>query len=91
MVGWRPCWTSAVSLSEIRLLTKRQRGRCSTHRRVPSSVPKQASMSARGCRVGPWALAIAVMTFPYYWQTMPERCANRLAIARQVLMDAETR
>jgi aminoglycoside phosphotransferase (APT) family kinase protein len=36
-----------------------------------------------------WALAIAVMTFPYYWQTMPQRCANRLAIARQVLMDAE--
>lgn len=38
-----------------------------------------------------WALAIAVMTFPYYWQTMPARCASRLAIARQVLMDAETR
>lgn len=36
-----------------------------------------------------WALALAVMTFPYYWQTMPERCAGRLAIVRQVLMDAE--
>lgn len=36
-----------------------------------------------------WALAIAVMTFPYYWRTMPERCAGRLAMARQVLMDAE--
>ncbi len=35
-----------------------------------------------------WALAIAVMTFPYYWDTMPERCAGRLAIARQVLTDA---
>lgn len=35
-----------------------------------------------------WALAIAVMTLPYYWRTMPERCAGRLAIARQVLMDA---
>ncbi len=35
-----------------------------------------------------WALAIAVMTFPYYWETMPERCAGRLAIAREVLMDA---
>lgn len=22
-----------------------------------------------------WALALAVMTFPYYWRTMPERCA----------------
>lgn len=35
-----------------------------------------------------WALAIAVMTFPYYWDTMPERCAGRLAIAREVLKDA---
>ena len=35
-----------------------------------------------------WALAIAVMTFPYYWRTMPDRCAGRLAMARQVLMDA---
>ena len=34
-----------------------------------------------------WALAIALMTFPYYWPTMPERCAGRLAIARQVLAD----
>ena len=35
-----------------------------------------------------WALAIAVMTFPYYWQTMPERCTARLAMARAVLDDA---
>lgn len=35
-----------------------------------------------------WALAIAVMTFPYYWHTMPDRCAARLAIARAVLADA---
>ena len=34
-----------------------------------------------------WALAIAVMTFPYYWQSMPARCAARLAMARQVLTD----
>jgi hypothetical protein len=34
-----------------------------------------------------WALAIAVMTFPYYWHTMPERCATRLALAHQVLSD----
>lgn len=27
-----------------------------------------------------WALVIAVMTFPYYWRTMPERCVSRLAI-----------
>jgi aminoglycoside phosphotransferase (APT) family kinase protein len=36
-----------------------------------------------------WALALAVMALPYYWRTMPERCAGRLAIARQVLADAE--
>jgi aminoglycoside phosphotransferase (APT) family kinase protein len=37
-----------------------------------------------------WALALAVMTLPYYWTTMPERCTGRLAIAHQVLMDART-
>jgi aminoglycoside phosphotransferase (APT) family kinase protein len=35
-----------------------------------------------------WALAVALMTFPYYWQTMPARCADRLAMARAVLADA---
>jgi aminoglycoside phosphotransferase (APT) family kinase protein len=37
-----------------------------------------------------WALALALMTFPYYWDTMPDRCASRLAIARSVLADAAT-
>ena len=27
------------------------------------------------------------MTFPYYWATMPGRCADRLALARSVLAD----
>jgi aminoglycoside phosphotransferase (APT) family kinase protein len=35
-----------------------------------------------------WALSIAVMTFPYYWRTMPQRCASRLAMVRSVLADA---
>jgi aminoglycoside phosphotransferase (APT) family kinase protein len=35
-----------------------------------------------------WALCLALMTFPYYWGSMPERCANRLAVARAVLADA---
>lgn len=35
-----------------------------------------------------WALAVALMTFPYYWRTMPGRCADRLAMARAVLADA---
>lgn len=34
-----------------------------------------------------WAFAIAVMTFPYYWRTMPQRCAHRLVMARAVLSD----
>jgi aminoglycoside phosphotransferase (APT) family kinase protein len=34
-----------------------------------------------------WALALAVMTFPYYWATMPERCADRLTMVRAVLAD----
>lgn len=32
-----------------------------------------------------WALFVAVMTFPYYWQTMPVRCADRLVMARAAL------
>ncbi len=32
-----------------------------------------------------WALAIAFMTFPYYWLTMPERCADRRWMAAAVL------
>ncbi len=35
-----------------------------------------------------WALSLALMTFPYYWATMPDRCAGRLAMARAVLRDA---
>ena len=35
-----------------------------------------------------WALALGMMTFPYYWDTMPGRCANRLAMVRSVLADA---
>jgi aminoglycoside phosphotransferase (APT) family kinase protein len=35
-----------------------------------------------------WALALAVMAFPYYWTTMPGRCARRLVMARAVLADA---
>ena len=35
-----------------------------------------------------WALALGMMTFPYYWDTMPARCANRLAMVRSVLADA---
>jgi aminoglycoside phosphotransferase (APT) family kinase protein len=33
-----------------------------------------------------WALFIAVMTFPYYWQTMPVRCADRLVMARAAVL-----
>jgi aminoglycoside phosphotransferase (APT) family kinase protein len=35
-----------------------------------------------------WALALSLMTFPYYWRTMPARCTDRLAMARSVLADA---
>lgn len=38
-----------------------------------------------------WALSLALMTFPYYWATMPDRCAERLAMARAVLRDATQR
>ena len=35
-----------------------------------------------------WALSLALITFPYYWSTMPDRCASRLAVTRSVLADA---
>lgn len=35
-----------------------------------------------------WALAVALMTLPYYRDTMPERCVDRLVMARAVLADA---
>jgi len=35
-----------------------------------------------------WALTLALGTFPYYWVTMPDRCASRLALARAVLAEA---
>ena len=35
-----------------------------------------------------WALALAMMTFAYYWPTMPVRCAARRSMARRVLEDA---
>ena len=34
-----------------------------------------------------WALAIALMTFPYYWGTMPGRIKSRLALAQSVITD----
>jgi aminoglycoside phosphotransferase (APT) family kinase protein len=34
-----------------------------------------------------WALSLALITFPYYWCTMPDRCASRLAVVRSVLAD----
>lgn len=36
-----------------------------------------------------WALAIAMMTFPYYWSSMPARCATRRSMAASVLTAAE--
>jgi aminoglycoside phosphotransferase (APT) family kinase protein len=42
-------------------------------------------------RARAWALAIAAMTLPYYWATMPDRCAARLTMARAVLADAAGR
>ena len=38
-----------------------------------------------------WALSLAVRTFPYYWRTMPGRCASRLAVVEAVLADASQR
>jgi aminoglycoside phosphotransferase (APT) family kinase protein len=34
-----------------------------------------------------WALVLGVMGLPYYWDTLPERCARGLFTARQALAD----
>ena len=39
-------------------------------------------------RARAWALSLAIITFPYYWRTMPERCASKLAVANMVLANA---
>jgi aminoglycoside phosphotransferase (APT) family kinase protein len=41
-------------------------------------------------RARAWALSLALITFPYYWWTMPDRCANKLAVAKAVLADARS-
>jgi aminoglycoside phosphotransferase (APT) family kinase protein len=38
-----------------------------------------------------WALGIALGCFSYYWEKMPLRCRDRLAMARSVLADANER
>lgn len=35
-----------------------------------------------------WALLIGVITFPYYWHTMPARCADRRSMVAAVLPEA---
>ncbi len=39
-------------------------------------------------RARAWALSIATIAFPYYWRTMPNRCASKLAVAKMVLANA---
>jgi aminoglycoside phosphotransferase (APT) family kinase protein len=36
-----------------------------------------------------WALAIALGVFAYYWKSMPNRCRDRLVMARSVLADVD--
>ena len=35
-----------------------------------------------------WALAVALMTIPYYWSKLPRRVEDRISMARSVLIDA---
>ena len=46
---------------------------------------KVAVSDAEWMRGRAWALAVAIMTFPYYWNTMSGRVDDRLAMARSVL------
>ena len=38
-------------------------------------------------RARAWALTVAVVTLPYYWRTLPDRCARKVAVATAVLAD----
>jgi len=38
-----------------------------------------------------WALALSVMAFPYYWWSMPDRCAARLQMLGAVLAEVTPR
>lgn len=42
-------------------------------------------------RARAWAIAVPLMTFDYYWDTMPARVTNRLAMARAAVADADAR
>lgn len=50
---------------------------------------KVGATDAEWLRGRAWALAVALMTFPYYWNTLPSRVNDRLAMAQSVLADAE--
>lgn len=50
---------------------------------------KVGATDAEWLRGRAWALAVALMTFPYYWNTLPSRVNDRLAMARSVLADVE--
>lgn len=34
-----------------------------------------------------WALSLCLVTFPYYWRTMPDRCASRVGVVQAILAD----
>ncbi|MEM7801326.1 MAG: aminoglycoside phosphotransferase family protein [Chloroflexota bacterium] len=36
-----------------------------------------------------WALAVAIMTFPYYWRSLPRRVNDRLAMVRSALEEVD--
>ncbi len=50
-----------------------------------------ADIAAENLLVRAWALSLALRTFPYYWATMPGRCASRLAVVAAVIADAMER
>ena len=50
--------------------------------RVAVGADDDTWLRARG-----WAVCLALMTLPYYWTSMPQRCAGRVAVLRAVLED----
>ena len=83
--GSARCSTSAPSEWAIRRSTWSPPGRCWTPRAALRSAAPSTSTTRPGSARGGGRSTSLSSTFPYYWDTMPARCADRLAMARAVL------
>lgn len=58
---------------------------------VPEVVDALGVSGDEWTRAKGWALFVAIVTFPYYWETMPTRCTHRRVMAQAVLDERRAR